>query len=311
VVEVLPHGAPPREDVSRLPVPREPHVAGPAAAAPACAAGPADGGTADRRLQEAYALTGLAWWEWETGTGRLRWSEGMKRLAGLDGLDRPPTIDDWVPLLDPADADVSAAHEQAALRDGTPYRHVFRVRTPRASCGTSSPGPARCATATAASSACAGPTLDVSEREVAQRALAASEAHFRVTFDHAPHGMVMIWLQGERAGRLLRANDAFARLLGRTSAGELDGMALDDWTPAGDRRRSQARLDDMAAGRSRGRAYSRRYLRADGTVVHAWVTIAAVDDEHGRPQFAIAHCIDDTERRQHVRRWSAWRTATP
>ncbi len=255
---------------------------------------------ADRRLQEAYALTGLAWWEWETGTGRLRWSEGMQRLAGLEDLDRPPTIQDWVPLLDPADTAVSAAHERAALSDGTPYRHVFRIRTPAGELRylESWSGPLRDARGVIVG--LRGATLDVSERELAQRALAASEQHFRVTFDHAPHGMAMIWLQGERAGRLLRANDAFARLLGRTRAHELDGLGLSDWTPQGERRRSRVRLRDMAEGRSTGTSYARRYLRADGTVVHAWVTTAVVQDESGRPQFAVAHCIDDTERRRHL-----------
>ncbi|WP_340295578.1 putative bifunctional diguanylate cyclase/phosphodiesterase [Aquipuribacter hungaricus] len=259
-----------------------------------------DRALADRRLQEAYALTGLAWWEWVTGTGELRWSEGMQRLAGLEALDRAPTIEDWVPLLDPADVDVSAAHEAAALRDGTPYRHVFRIRTPAGELRylESWSGPLR--DADGGIVGLRGATLDVSEREVAQRALAASEAHFRVTFDHAPHGMAMVWLQGERAGRLLRANDAFARLLGRSCASDLDGLGLADWTPHGERRRSRARLRDMAAGRSPGTSYPRRYLRADGSTVHAWVTTAVVDDEQGRPQFAVAHCIDDTERRAHV-----------
>ena len=116
----------------------------------------------------------------------------------------------------------------------------------------------------------------------------------------------MIWLQGVRSGRLLRANDAFARLLGRERAAELDGMGLSDWTPSGERRRSRARLRDMAAGRSRGSSYARRYLRADGSIVHAWVTTAVVDDDDGRPEFAIAHCLDDTERRRHVHGSSAW-----
>ncbi len=225
----------------------------------------------------------------------------MQRLAGLEALDRPPTIEDWAPLLDPADGAASAALEAAALADGTPYRHVFRIRTPAGELRylESWSGPLRDPAGRVVG--LRGATMDVSEREVAQRALAASETHFRVTFDNAPHGMAMVWLQGERAGRLLRANDAFARLLGRTRAADLEGMGLADWTLAGDRRRSRARLRDMATGRSTGTSYARRYLRADGSLIHAWVTTAVIDDEDGRPQFAIAHCLDDTERRRHVR----------
>lgn len=256
---------------------------------------------ARRRLEEAYALTGLAWWEWETGTGRLGWSEGMQRLAGLDRLDRPATIADWAPLLDPADQAASAAYEHEALTNGTPYRHVFRIRTPAGELRylESWTGPLRDADGRIIG--LRGATLDVSERESAQRALLASEKHFRVTFDNAPHGMAMVWLQDERQGRLLRANDGFAHLLGYRSAAELEGLGLADWTPDHEAAASHERVLAMASGASRGSSYSRQYLRRDGSVVHAWVTTAVVDDEDGRPEFAIAHCIDDSERRRHVR----------
>jgi len=254
-----------------------------------------------RRLEEAYALTGLAWWEWDVGTGRLDWSEGMRRLAGLEDLDRDPTIEDWVPLLDPTDALGTTVLEHQALTVGTPYQHVFRIRTPAGELRylESWTGPLR--DAAGGIVGLRGATLDVSDRESAQRAHHASEAHFQVVFDRAPHGMSMIWLQGDRAGELIRANDAFARLLGWDRAEELVGMSLASWTPQDELPRSRPRFAALAAGRSRGSAYSRQYLRRDGSVVHAWVTTAVVDDERGVPEFAIAHCIDDTGRRTHVR----------
>ncbi|MGJ7440574.1 putative bifunctional diguanylate cyclase/phosphodiesterase [Aquipuribacter sp. MA13-6] len=253
------------------------------------------------RLEEAYALTGLAWWEWDVRTGRLGWSEGMRRLAGLEHLDREPTIEDWAPLLEPADVAATTVLEHQALTAGTPYRHVFRIRTPTGALRylESWTGPLRDAAGDIVG--LRGATLDVSDRESAQRAHHASEAQFQVVFDHAPHGMAMIWLQGDRAGHLIRANDAFARLLGWDRATELLGRSLTSWTPPEERPRSRARFDAMAQGRSRGSAYSRQYLRRDGSVVHAWVTTAVVDDESGVPEFAIAHCIDDTGRRRHVR----------
>ncbi|WP_380167811.1 putative bifunctional diguanylate cyclase/phosphodiesterase [Jannaschia sp. R86511] len=254
-----------------------------------------------RRLQEAYALTGLAWWEWDVGTGRLSWSEGMRRLAGLEHLDHEPTVADWAPLLHPDDTAASSALERRALTEGTPYRHVFRIRTPAGELRylESWTGPLRDAAGDVVG--LRGATLDVSDREAAQRASQASETHFQVVFDHAPHGMAMIWLQQDRAGELMRANEAFARLLGWEDPADLVGLSLAGRTPAAEVRASRARFAAMAAGRSRGGSYSRQYLRRDGSTVHAWVTTAVVDDEAGVPQFAIAHCIDDTERRRHVR----------
>ncbi len=259
------------------------------------------GSTDRRRLEEAYALTGLAWWEWDVRTGRLSWSEGMRSLAGLEHLEREPTIHDWAPLLEPADVAATTVLEHQALTAGTPYRHVFRIRTPAGELRylESWTGPLRDAAGDIVG--LRGATLDVSDRESAQRAHQTSEAHFQVVFDHAPHGMAMVWLQGERAGDLIRANDAFARLLGWERADELVGTSLASWTPSAERPFSRSRFQAMAEGRSRGSAYSRQYLRRDGSVVHAWVTTAVIDDGAGVPEFVVAHCIDDTGRRQHLR----------
>src|SRR5262249_37430225 len=53
------------------------------------------------------------------------------------------------------------------------------------------------------------------ERE--QQALRASEESFRQAFEYAPSGMAIAEMSGERQGKLLRANDALCRLLGRPS----------------------------------------------------------------------------------------------
>ena len=43
------------------------------------------------RLRAAQALTGLAWWELDPGTGRHDWSDEMFQLVGLEPSDSPPT----------------------------------------------------------------------------------------------------------------------------------------------------------------------------------------------------------------------------
>ena len=54
----------------------------------------------------------------------------------------------------------------------------------------------------------------------------------------------------------------------------------------------------MAEGRSTGASYAKTLLRADRSTVHVWVTTAVVTLDGGRPLYAIAHYIDDTERRR-------------
>ena len=149
-----------------------------------------------------------------------------------------------------------------------------------------------------------GATLDVTERTEAEQALAASESHFRVAFDEAPHGMVVVGLAGDSFGMLLRSNARFARLLGHEGS-DRDGdriagrrLGVMDWTVPEGREATRRRLTAMADGRSTGSSYPKEILRADGSTVHVWVTTAVVTLDGGRPAYAIAHYIDDTERRR-------------
>ncbi|MFZ5849821.1 MAG: EAL domain-containing protein [Actinomycetota bacterium] len=251
----------------------------------------------EKRIAEAYALTGLAWWEWHADTDRLSWSDGMRRLVGVpEGVTF--SLADWQTLVDPEDQAASLPLEQAALEHGTAYLHVFRVR--RSSDGStrflqSWTGPLRDGEGRIIG--LRGATLDVTERELAVRALAASERHFRVAFDNAPIGMATVSLATDGPGRLLQANGAFAALLGYPGP-EVPAYRLTDLVPPEDAAVEAERLTRLVAGQSVGESYQARYRRGDGSLVHVWVTTAVVHDAEGRPQYAILHCVDDTERRR-------------
>jgi diguanylate cyclase (GGDEF)-like protein/PAS domain S-box-containing protein len=247
------------------------------------------------RLADAYALTGLAWWEFRVESGRLSWSDGMRRLVGLSD-DAELRIEDWVALVDPDDQRASTPKERAALEDGTPYLHVFRVRLPSGEVRhlQAWTGPLRDADGRIIG--LRGATLDVTERQLAQEALSASEQDFRIAFDNAPIGMATIDLTADRPGMVLRANTAFARLLGR-EPDEVRALRLEDWTPTTEVGAELRRLRRLAGGATSADSYDRRFVRQDGSIGHVWVTTAVVTDAAGRPLYAVAHFIDDTERR--------------
>lgn len=261
------------------------------------------GHDSELRLAEAYALAGLAWWEWHVATGTLVWSEGMRTLSGL-GTDEP-TIAAWLAVVHPDDQAASEPMEQAALRDGTSYIHVFRICLPDGSTRhlQSWTGPLRGRDGSI--TGLRGATLDVTERAQNELALADSEALFRAAFDEAPHGMAMVGLVGHEHGRLLRANHAYARLLGRDGIDGIDditGRLIADWTPPEDLAAMRGRLAELAGGRTTVNSYPRAYLRADGSLIYAWVTTTVITDRWGVPQYTLAHCIDDTERRRQQSR---------
>ena len=110
---------------------------------------------------------------------------------------------------------------------------------------------------------------DREQRErAALQARQAAEARFRVIFEQAPLGVVLL---DPRTRRITEANPRFAEIVGR-GVGELvgaDPMALTHPDDVAESLRQLGRLD---ARRIDGYRLNKRYLRPDGTPV--WVSLA-------------------------------------
>jgi len=111
---------------------------------------------------------------------------------------------------------------------------------------------------------------------------------FTAVFDHAGLGMVI----ADDAGRIIRINDAFAHLVGR-SASELIGKTSREFTHPEDLALTQAQLHASAPSTT----FEKRYLRPDGEVVWARIHLSpAFDDETGRYLIATAEDITEQKR---------------
>jgi diguanylate cyclase (GGDEF)-like protein/PAS domain S-box-containing protein len=135
---------------------------------------------------------------------------------------------------------------------------------------------------------------DITERKRAADALAEAEQRFRRAFEEAPIGMVMLTL----GLRVVRANDAMGRLLGR-APGELVGRSILDFTHPDDVKPSV----DWNRSRSGGNVIAplvKRYVRKDGSIVEAQVTTALVESEGSEPYF-FSQLQDVTEQRRAER----------
>src|SRR4051794_8431062 len=120
------------------------------------------------------------------------------------------------------------------------------------------------------------------ERE--QQALRASEESFRQAFEYAPSGMAIAEMGGDQHGKLLRANDALCRLLGRSSS-VMRRYSFSDLAPP------EAVGLVLRAAAEGGRAELRR-ARRDGTYV--WVSLrnSVVADTADGPRFLLTHVED-------------------
>ena len=126
-----------------------------------------------------------------------------------------------------------------------------------------------------------------------REALRVSEARYREVFSDSMLGMVVM----APDGRLLRVNKAFCELVGHTEA-ELMGGAWGHLTHPDDMAKSKELVDQVLAGELAGFTLEKRYLHADGHVVHALVTASLIRDEQGRPLHFATQVLDQTARQR-------------
>ena len=138
-----------------------------------------------------------------------------------------------------------------------------------------------------------GTVLDVTERRRAEAQLRESEVRFRALFEEAPIGLVM----AAPDTVIQMVNEAFCDMLGYSES-ELVGRRIPEITHPEDAAgtpESAAKVFEDAQNIVR---LQKRYVRKDGTTVQAETTVSMVNDERGRPVYAVAMIEDVTEQRR-------------
>ncbi|MFP4280665.1 MAG: EAL domain-containing protein, partial [Halochromatium sp.] len=128
---------------------------------------------------------------------------------------------------------------------------------------------------------------------VRQRQLERSEARFLATFEQAAMGIAQVATDG----RWLRVNQKLCAILGY-SAAELMTRRFQDLTHPDDLAAELALVRAILDGERNNDALEKRYRRKDGRVLWAYLTLALVRDERGRPDYFIAVIKDIDARKQ-------------
>ncbi|MDQ8154032.1 MAG: PAS domain-containing protein [Gemmatimonadota bacterium] len=135
--------------------------------------------------------------------------------------------------------------------------------------------------------------LDVTAREEMAARQRALDARFRAVFETDAAGIVEV---DATTARMLAANEAFARLVGRTRE-ELSELSVYDLTHPDDLDESRKLLALLASGQSPRRTLIKRYVRPDGTM--RWALTAAAHVRGGDTPLGhnIAVAVDVTDQR--------------
>jgi PAS domain S-box-containing protein len=141
------------------------------------------------------------------------------------------------------------------------------------------------------------------EQVEARRALADSEARFRATFENAAVGVALVG----RNGSLLRANNSFARMLGY-SGEELRTRTFQELTHPDDLAPNLSVLKKALVGETDTYCIEKRYVRKDGGVVWASLSVGCVRKTDGCVDYFIS-VIEDITDRKHAEARLAERNA--
>ena len=145
---------------------------------------------------------------------------------------------------------------------------------------------------------------DVTERKRAEGALRESEQRFRGSFERAATGMALVGTDG----RFLRVNRSLCEVLGFPER-ELLRKSFQEITHPDDLEVDLEHLRRLVAREIRTYQTEKRYLRQDGHVVWALLSVSVVHDEEDEPLYFVSQIQDVTERKRFeeaLERLSQW-----
>ena len=228
------------------------------------------------RLRLAQDAARAGTWEWELASGRNYWSDETCRLYGIEPGSCEPSYETWLQLVAPSDRAHVAAAVNAAARSGSELSVEWQVNAPgRPDRWIMSRGqPQRDASGRILSYL--GIVMDITERKLAELALASSEKRFQ---DVVNVSADWVW-EVDAQGRYTYASEGVRNLLGYEPS-ELVGRTPFEFMPADEAQRIRAVFEEIAAERRPFRDLENVNLHKDGRRVHLLTNGLPVLDPEG------------------------------
>ena len=133
-----------------------------------------------------------------------------------------------------------------------------------------------------------GVARDITVQKLASDRLAESQGRFEAAFSQSLVGMSII----DSEGRVVEINDAFCRMVGR-SREEIVGRTSHDYTHPEDREPTARTVANVFRGGDARSVVEKRYLRKDGTVVWARLSLSAAQRDAQGNGLRLVGIIED------------------
>jgi PAS domain S-box-containing protein len=237
-------------------------------------------------LNQAQRAAHMGSFDLNLKTNRVLWSPELAELFGFASGTGSATHEQWQQLVLPEDLERTQKTLADTMRTGesvAEYRirrkndHEIRWVESRARVFFDDAGePLRMV----------GLTMDITDRKRSEEALRRSEEEFHIIFQHSAIGMILV----EPSGTLLRCNPAFCSIVGY-SMQELSGLTYTGITHPDDLEASRSMYQQVIDGKRDRYQIRKRYVRKDGTVRSARLTVSALRRESG----ALRYCVGMVE----------------
>jgi PAS domain S-box-containing protein len=256
----------------------------------------ADVAANEAKLAEAQQIAHMGSWEWEIAADRVTWSDELYRIYGVSPDDSADGFGSYGSYLEHVHADDRARVArviETAITERRAWSIDYRIVRPGGDLRMIHARGEIVLDDDGRPAVVQGTCQDVTDNRRVEDALRATEQLFRRAFDDAPIGMALIDLDGG----WLRLNRSLCQMLGRSEQ-QLRTSPLNELSHPEDRRLDRPLIKELLAGRRRSFAIEKRYLRADGTILHALVHVSLMHGDGERPLYFLCQLVDITERRR-------------
>lgn len=247
----------------------------------------------EAQLVEAQRVARVGSWSWDVESGRMQWSDELRRLLEARQLPREPTVMHLLEAVHPEDRPGLQADLREALGGGAPLQAEFR--SPAGEAGQRIlhlRGEVRRAGGRLGAF---GTVQDVTERRRAEEEIQIARAFSAAVLDTAD-ALIMVM---DTAGGIVEFNRACERLTG-WAAEEMRGRHFTMLLDAVEVPAVTATFGDLVAGRHRAR-YEADWLTRDGRRRRVVWSNTAIATPTGEVTHVVATGHDVTEQREMER----------
>lgn len=135
-------------------------------------------------------------------------------------------------------------------------------------------------------------TQDITHRKNMEQALQESEQKFKAIFDQTAMGLAQVSLNG----KIITANQKCCDLLGYPLE-QLRLMSFPDFTHPGDVEKDLHQFQDLIDDKIQTYNMEKRYLKKNGRITWAYLTVSVVKDVNNKPLYMISSVHDISQRK--------------